>query len=129
MRTLFTTVLVLALTAGCGTKSEPKAQPAATTAVVPAPTSDVDRDRYACHAISQVSEDSEDLNPVYTRPAAKFALDAKYQRLVDAAGPVLRATAVVEAADDPRGEPNIALTRAWIELAEACGDLYGDGPW
>lgn len=130
MRTVLLVVLPIlaaATLAGCG--SEPSTATPASTPAITAPTSAVDTNRAACHAISEVNDASEDLNPAFTRPAAMVAMKAQYRRLADAGGQVLEATADVEAADDPRGEPNIALSRAWLEAADSCGDLYGDGPW
>ena len=88
-----------------------------------------DGNRAACHAVSEANDAGEYLNPEFTRPAATEGMKAKDPRLVAAAGQVLQATADVEAAKDPRGGSNIALAEAVVEMADACGDLYGEGPW
>lgn len=117
-------VLLALAIAGCGDAGSSR------TSAQPVPTATpIDANRVACHELSGIDGAGKNLNPVYTRPTAMLGLDAKYPRIVEAAGKVLEATADVEATDDPRGDPNIALMTAVIEMADACGDLYGDGPW
>jgi hypothetical protein len=121
-----TLAAVLALT-GCGAATAERPHAAA-----PAVTRPADTSREACHHLSLVPDDVEtrfDPNAwLNTAQAAKNALDPG----VSAAGERLRSVVAANeqlSEGDRQGQPNIDLMDATLKLAQACGNLYGDGPW
>lgn len=134
MRKVTFCVVSFLMLAGCG-NTKPQAQPATPAITALAPTSEADRDRYACHSLSTVIGSDGEVSPT---PEQRQAVAVSAARAGDpqvvAAGRQLVDAA--QAGDTPATDPvgsnidtNLALDRAWIGLADACGNLYGDGPW
>ncbi|WP_432051152.1 hypothetical protein [Verrucosispora sp. NA02020] len=126
--------LVCLALAGCGGDSEPSATPPSSspppvaTSAVPtaAPITDDKSIREVCNTVAELGNDN-DFNPVANLAAGKLAAliaDPAFARagdaLVDAAG---------AAVDEPGPDTNIAIARAQLDVAGACIDKYGDGPW
>jgi hypothetical protein len=120
-------VSLAAFAAGCRSDVESEAAAAAPPSSA-APSPSIDSDRAACHALNGIDV-LEGLNPWVARPAAAAAISASNPAIKMAGDSLLRATIVVEEVSDPRGTPNINLSRAWLDLDGVCIDLYGDGPW
>ena len=121
---LAVTAVALALT-GCDTDTKPTAAPANVAPTTPA----VDIDREACHALSTGPQFPTWQDAVKLAEMANTAAHAPNPGIA-AAGQGL-AEKVVEVQSDGMDttDANLALMRAHLELAEACGHRFGDGPW
>jgi hypothetical protein len=126
-RLRLTAVVLLVLVAGCGNDDPP---PAATpTTAAPSPT--VDNSRTACHQVSTTEERgvTAHLEPGVALTVAKAAQLSPDFGIAAAGLGLLEAAQAAAAVDDPRGNPNVAVGQAWLDLAQACQELYGEGPW
>ncbi|WP_229075622.1 hypothetical protein [Actinoplanes sp. DH11] len=121
MRRMLFLPVVLLILSGCG------AEPAEAPAAAPA---GADPDRAACHAVSEVNEAKAHLDPARTGQAAQVAAQASQQAIREAAGTVRETSAAVAAAAPKPAETlNVAMAQAWLDLAGACGKVYGEAPW
>jgi hypothetical protein len=137
-KALFALFLVPALAAGCTTTDAAPDTAAAPVVTVTPTLPAAERDRAACHALSEApGAMGAELDSAVSQPVADLAIKADDQAL-RAAGHKLAASIVVP---ENTGEKatwdeamasngrNIEVTTAWLAVASACGDLYGDGPW
>lgn len=127
-----TAALLLAL-AGCGddkptSEAAASPTPAATTA---APTPAADHSRDACHLISATEGRgiTAHLDKGVAASVATIAAQSTNPGIAGAGQKLADVAAVADALEDPRGNPNLDVAEAWLDLADACGGLYGDGPW
>jgi len=119
-----TAALALALTGCGGDNPEPAAAPATSS---PAPA--VDFTRTACSRVSTVSdlEGPAELDGNVGVPVAESAQLATNPAVAEA-GRVLEGAYQPQPGDTTH-DFALRVQRAWLGLAEACGNLYGDGPW
>lgn len=116
----------------CGT-SEPTSMAAAPTTSAPAPLPTQDWNRLACHTLPTDWLETLD-NLADTRKAAEHALKSP-DRIMSAHGRDLRDAVTARETADLNGQPNSAvdanldISKAALNMAEACATLYGDGPW
>lgn len=134
---LLAALIFVTLADGCSDDTptaQPEASPAPsatsaspTPAASPSPTAVADPNRAACHEVSYVEEVSitAHFEPVYARPAADYALQSDTEAIHQAGYALGQA---LDAVENGYGD-NLATGRAWLDLAKACGNLYGDGPW
>lgn len=100
---------------------------AATTAA-PSPVPAVDKDREACRQLSQLDgQDGAQFDPTSMWPIALLASQAEDDGIA-AAGEELRLIFASGQRPEP-GNPSIDAAQAHLDLADACGAKYGDGPW
>lgn len=125
-------VAVLVALAGCGgdkpTSAAASPTPAATSA---SPTPAADHSREACHLISATEERgvTAHLDKGVAASVATIAAQSTNPGIAGAGQKLADVAAVADALEDPRGTPNLDVSQAWLDLADECGDLYGDGPW
>lgn len=129
--TITATMLAAVLLTGCGAvgagesarqtvSAKPAAEPTDTT-------------RQTCHELSGIPQNDIDarFDPTLYVPVVEAAKTAKDPG-VAAAGVRLRGVVAANeqlSEADRRGDPNLKLMEASLAVAQACGNLYGDGPW
>jgi hypothetical protein len=120
---------VLLATAGCGTSQSPRGGQPTTFAASPSPTIDASRD--ACHRVSVINDEGngigKEIDPAVSLPVADVAKRASNPGIATAGGHL--ADAFVASPSASQVDMNLNAARAFLELATACGSLYGDGPW
>lgn len=128
------TLAALTLTAaGCSTSEPTSTANAAPTTSAPAPLPTPDRNRDACHTLPTDMLELLD-NLADTRLAAEHAVKSS-DRIMSAHGRDLRDAVTARETAGLNGQPNSAvdanldISKAALNMAEACATLYGDGPW
>jgi len=114
-------VVVALLVAGCSTAPDdgtPAAEPT-TAAAVATSASSADTGAEACRLVRALTEDTE-LEPADLGNIARLAGRAADAGLASAGRDLADAVSTVTTADDPRGEPIIALAEARIAVSRAC---------
>lgn len=137
-RRLLPTALLVAALAGCSHGSEPAATSPSGTATAPATTSaapattspapidDEATIRKVCNTIAELGSSNEfdpDANLAAGR-LAELIVDPKFSL---AGRDLVKAAAAADAAPGP--DTNIDIAQAQLDVLDACGDKYGDGPW
>ncbi|WP_327029696.1 hypothetical protein OG989_04020 [Micromonospora sp. NBC_01740] len=119
-------LLLVAVLAGCGSDPEPAAAPPtsvpAATSAAPSPSAD---ERAGCRAVGNLG--ATDLDPATNRAAGELAMQSSDANIKQAG------VDLIAAANDALAEPgpaaNLAIAEAQLDVANACGAAYGDGPW
>ncbi|MER5705750.1 hypothetical protein ABT023_27915 [Micromonospora sp. NPDC002296] len=118
-------VALAAALAGCSSDSEPAAAPPfASAPATAAPATTGPDDRRGCHALSATNAKA---HPIAHRDAGALAAGAADPGIKKAGIGLVKAANGVVA--ESSVETNLALDRARIALATACGAKFGDGPW
>jgi hypothetical protein len=124
---LVATALVLALS-GCGGDPTPAAAPTPTASAAPTtPAADGDQD--ACHAVSTGPDFPTWQDANLLAEMANTAAHAPNPGIAAAGDALAEKVAEAQAGGMDQVDANLALMRAHLELAEACGHRFGDGPW
>ncbi|WP_431895862.1 hypothetical protein [Micromonospora haikouensis] len=111
------------LAVGCSAPTEPA--PAAAPTTAPAPTAaatSADSGGEACRLVRALTEDTE-LEAADLGNIARLASRAADSGLASAGRDLADAVSTVTTADDPRGEPMIALAEARIAVSRACDQI------
>ncbi|MFI1195476.1 hypothetical protein ACH4T9_19765 [Micromonospora sp. NPDC020750] len=128
IRALPATAVLVALAAalaGCSSDSEPAAAPPSASApATAAPATTGPDDRRGCHALSATPAKA---HPIAHRDAGALAAGAADPDIKKAGIDLVNAVNDLESKKST--EANLALDRARIALATACGAKFGDGPW
>ncbi|MEU8371451.1 hypothetical protein [Micromonospora tulbaghiae] len=115
--------LLLAL-AGCSDDTEPAAAPTSTAPVplspAPATSAAVD-DRATCRANADAAG-KVDLDPTTNLTNGLLAVESTQAGIAAAGRKLVAATSA-----DP--VVNVDIAKAQLDLAEACSEAFGDGPW
>lgn len=120
-RTLPVLAALALAVAGCtadATDPAPAEAPATSTAPAAAPTS-ADTSTEACRLVRALTPDTE-LEPADLGNIGRLAARAADPALAAAGSTLVEAVSTVTTADDPRGEPMLALAEARIGVSRAC---------
>lgn len=100
---------------------------AAPTTAAPSPTPSIDKDREACHLLSQIEGNVElhfDQTAMW-----RISLFASQAQDPDIATAGSRLVDIFTGGDPEPGPESLEAMDASLALAEACAGKYGDGPW
>jgi len=127
------TLALAAALAGCSSGSEPAAEPSATTAAptsaaptTPGPISDEPTIRQICNHVADLGS-APNFHAAPNLEAGQRAARITDPSIANAGEKLMRAAGGASAAPGPAS--NVELAQAQIDVAQACADKYGDGPW
>ena len=128
-RAILTATLLVTL-AACS-DSEPEAAPSPTGAATSAaPSSTTDPDRAACHAVSEGPDTPTWQDAIALAEVANLSAHANDAGIASAGDELAETVVRVQSGELEAGpEGNLALNKALLALADACGARFGDGPW